>query len=254
MNEKSTSIPGLVYGVVLALVSAACGTSAGTGDVSAACDAWMAVDQAFNIDEDPAAGVAALQDFVASAPEEVATSVELFLARITEDQEGAFESREMAVANAAADGFAFENCGDSTFEVGAVNFAFDGIPAEVEAGRVVFDLSNVSQTGEFHEAILLRKNDNVSGSAYDALSSALEESISIETTLAALESFELVNVAFVEPGASDVFGADLDSGEYLVVCLLPVDSPSTIDGYFMGETVEGDRHFDHGMFATFVVP
>jgi hypothetical protein len=238
----------------LLVLTVACG-SAGGGDVAAACDAWMAVDQAFNIDEDPEAGVAALEDFAASAPAEVAADVEPFLTLITENPDAAFESEEMVTAGAAADGFAFDNCGDATFEVGAVNFAFDGIPTEIEAGRVIFDLANLSQTGEFHEAILLRKNDDVAVSAYDALASALDESISIETTLAALESFELVNVGFVEPGSEgDVFGADLRSGEYLVVCLLPVDSPNTIEPYFMGETVEGDRHFDQGMFATFVVP
>ena len=120
----------------------------------------------------------------------------------------------------------------------------------------MFNLTNQTQTDEFHEALLLRKDDGVTETAHDTLAAGLGGPLSVDTALAALEPFELVGGALVEPDggdSQDAFVVDLEPGEYIVVCLLHADSPELIEAYFAGEEVEGIRHFDHGMFAELTV-
>jgi len=240
---------------MFSLAVAACGGDDG-GEGAAACDAFIAIDQAFTLDEDLEAGTVALEDFVAAAPDNVASEVEPLIPFLKDDVEAALESDELAAAEAAGDAYALDNCGDTRVDVEGFNFAFPGMPSELEAGRVAFNLTNQTQTDEAHEALLLRKNDGVTETPHDILSSALGASISVDATLEALEQFTLVAVGFVEPeggDTQDVFVADLEPGEYIVACLLPVNSADLLEAYFAGEELEGSSHFDAGMFAEFTV-
>jgi len=123
---------------------------------AAACDAFVAIDEA-SFADDMEGVISAIEDFVGSAPDDVATAVEPLLPVLRSDPEGAEESEELAVAEAASDQWAWENCTDTQIDVVAQNFAFSGMPAEVEAGRVGFRLVNETQTDEFPEAPVLRK-------------------------------------------------------------------------------------------------
>lgn len=244
-------------GSVFAVVGlAACGDDDPGAD-SAACDAFVAVDQAFNIDEDPEAGLAALRDFASEAPDDVAEPVERLIASMEADMEAAFESEELATAETAADEYAADHCGDTTLEVEAVNFAFVGIPDEIDAGRVVFDMTNHTQTDEFHEALVLRKADALDGSAHDLLVAGFGPTMSVADLDALEDSFELYGFGWLEPSdisdGRDVFVVDLDPGEYIVACLLPVDSAELLDVYASGGEVEAPRHVNQGMFAEITV-
>jgi len=234
----------------------ACGDDDGD-DTGAACDAFVAIDRDLSINEDLEAGIAALEGFVASAPQEVAAQVEPFLARVRDDPEAAFESPEVAVAEEASDAWALDNCADTRVDVEAVNFAFVGVPSEIEAGRVGFTLTNHTQTDEAHEALLLRKDDGAIGSAHEILAEALDgRPLSVETTLGAFEELTLVGAGLVEPpdgDGYDVFVVDLDPGEYILVCLLPVDSTQHIEDYFGGAEIDSTYHFHSGMFAKLTV-
>jgi hypothetical protein len=42
-------------------------------------------------------------------------------------------------------------------------------------------------------------------------------------------------------------------GEYILACLLPVNSSELIEAYFAGEEVEGTYHFQSGMFVELTV-
>jgi hypothetical protein len=233
----------------------ACGDDAGAA--SEVCDAFVAIDRELSINEDLEAGIAALEAFVDAAPDDVAADVEPLIPLLREDPEAAFESEELAVADAAADDFALENCHDARIDIEAVNFAFSGVPDEVDAGRIAFTITNHTQTDELHEALLLRKNDDVEGSAREVLAAALNDRpVSIETTLASFEQFALVGGGLVEPPGGDgfdVFVVDVEPGEYVLVCLLPENSAERIDPYFSGEEVDGRYHFHHGMFAELTV-
>lgn len=260
---------GLALVVMLALLLAACGDddndsattaapdTTAASDTTVACDAYVALDHAFNIDQDPEAGTAALQQFVGSAPDEVAAQVRPFLDKVREDPETALDSEESAAAETAADDFAYDNCGDTTVDVRAVDFAYDGVPKEIPSGRVVFALTNASASGEFHEALLLRKADGVDRPAADLLAGAEGATIVDASSLeAALPELSMVSVGFAEPEGGrtrDVFSADLEPGNYVLACLLPVDSPDQLDRYFAGDQEGMVRHFSRGMFAEFTV-
>jgi hypothetical protein len=154
------------------------------------------------------------------------------------------------------DDYARDNCPDDIVDVEAVNFALVGVPDHLDAGRVMFDVVNHTQTDEFHEVLLLRQHDDVEGSPHDVLMSALMGPTSAEQSLAALEPFDLIGATLVEPdgpGASDAFAVDLATGDYIVACLLPVDSAELLDPYFDGEQVDIVQHVHSGMFAEFTV-
>jgi hypothetical protein len=243
---------------VMALAGlAACGDDDGGGDTAAACDAFVAIDREISINEDFEAGVAAIQTFTDAAPDDVADQMQPLVELLEQDPEAAFESEELVMAETAADRYALDNCGDTTVELEAVNYAFTDAPSEVDAGRVAFSLTNHSQTDEAHEALLLRKNDDVTGSAHDAVASALgDQPVSVETPFGAFEGFSLVGASVAEPpggDAEDVFVVDLDPGEYILVCMLPVGSAELGEAYFMGEQIDADYHFEEGMFAEFTV-
>ena len=230
------------------------GDSAAT---TAACDAFVAFSQAFDIDEDLEAGIASLKDFAAAVPEDVAAAVEPLISRLEEDPEAVFESEGPVPGDTEADQYALENCGDTRVDIEAYNFAFVGMPSELEAGRVAFNMINRTQTGEYHEAILLRQHDGVAETANDQLVEALGEPISVEATVNALEQFDFVAVGLVEPeglDTEDVFVADLEPGRYILTCMLPQESSKLLDAYFAGEEITGkNRHSDLGMFVEFTV-
>jgi hypothetical protein len=233
----------------------ACGGD-GAGDVETACDAYVAIDRAFGIDEDPEAGVAALHTMADAVPDEVASDIRALITAMETDLESALESDELVTANAAVDDYARDNCADQIVAVEAVNFALVGVPAEIDAGRILFDVVNHTQTDEFHEVLVLRKHDDVEGSAHDVLMAGLMGPTSVEQTIAALDSFDFLGATLVEPegpGSSDAFPVDLVPGEYIVACLLPVDSARLLEPYFAGENVEGVQHVHDGMFVEFTV-
>ncbi|TFH19651.1 MAG: hypothetical protein E4H03_13515 [Myxococcales bacterium] len=238
---------------VSVLVLAGCGGGNG-GDTAAACDAYVAFSKAFDIDEDVQAGIASLQDFAAAVPDDVAADVEPLVPLLEKDPEAALESKEALAADTVADQYALDNCGDTRFDIDAGEWGFIGVPSEIEAGRVVFNMVNKTQTGEYHEAILLRQDDDVVQPASEQMADALGEPISVEATIAALEQFSLVGAGVVEPepgDTEDVFVADLVPGRYLLTCLLPEDSSELLEAYFGGETITGKRHSDLGMYREF---
>lgn len=242
--------------MVFALVLVGCGGNNG-GESAAACDAYVAFSKAFDIDEDVEAGIASLKDFAAAVPDDVAADVEPLFPLLEKDAEAALESKEAVAADNVADQYALDNCGDTRVDIDAGEWGFIGVPSEIDAGRVVFSMVNVTQTGEYHEAILLRQDDDVAQPASEQLADALPEPISVEATIAALEQFSLVGAGVVEPepgDTEDVFVADLVPGRYLLTCLLPEDSSELLEAYFGGETISGKkRHSELGMYREFTV-
>lgn len=160
-------------------------------------------------------------------------------------------------AESAGDDYVLDNCGDTVVEVEAVNFAYSGVPDTIDNRRVVFELTNATATGEFHEALLLRKSNDTTSSAHDTLAAGLTDPITAANTFEAIAPFTIVAISIVEPDGgdtTDVFAANLTPGDYIIACLLPVESPELLERYFAGDEVAAQRHFDEGMFAEFTVP
>ncbi|HEX6425370.1 MAG TPA: hypothetical protein VFZ79_17925 [Acidimicrobiales bacterium] len=182
-------------------------------------------------------------DLVASAPAEISADVDVLVAAVGEIAEtgdfGAFETPDVAAANERVHAFDLENCGWATLDVVTVDYAFDGIPAEVAAGPTSFELTNDGP--EVHEIALLRKNDGVTES-FDELLALPEEEAGDKVTFTGV-------AGPVPAGEGAYLVADLEPGEYLALCFLPVGTTS-MDG---GPPPEGPPHFMSGMTQEFTV-
>lgn len=117
--------------------------------------------------------------------------------------------------------------GAEVVPVTGVDFAFEGLPAEVAAGPTAFEFTNDGDVA--HEMAIFKLGDGVE---LDALLAAEEEPTD--------EEAQDIGFTYAGPGEGGVFvNADLDAGTYAVVCFIP--GP------------EGKPHYDLGMKTTFTV-
>lgn len=225
--------------IVAALIAGACGddddeeVSAAKPDFAAYCDASFDLESYFA--EDPQV------DFETATPEEIGAAVKTYLqgakplidaalplvpAEIKEpidvqvaafnealaggDPEQVFDTPEVMAAEATSHAFDLENCGWGQTDVSAVDYGFEGLPEELEAGRTSIDLTNDGK--ELHEIALLTKNAGVTES-FDELLALPEEEAMTKVTR--------VGGAFAAPGDDDYVVVDLAKGDYLAVCFIP---------------------------------
>ena len=180
-------------------------------------------------------------DIKANAPEEIADDIALLHAAVvkvadTGDFEGAFETPEVSAAEDRVHEHDLEACGWTVVDVTATNYAFEGIPDELEAKTTSFELTN--EGTELHELIVIRKNDDTTES-FDELLEMPEEEAQQKTTF--------ITATFTPPGESDSAIAELEAGEYIALCFIPVGSVDE-------ETeVDGPPHFTQGMKHEFTV-
>ena len=143
----------------------------------------------------------------------------------------------------------------STVEVTTVDYAFEGLPTELEAGTTI-EVRNTS-AAELHELVAIRLSDDERRSIEELLALPPEE---LEALFAAPPAL----VAVAPPG-EDAFVAlgdgTLDEpGRYAIVCFIPTgadlqaylsvfeanpDQPPQVDG--------GPPHFTAGMHAELLV-
>jgi len=229
------------------------------GDVDAYCDASLAfekipdpeIDFETASEEEVATGLKAyatdtltpaVADIVATAPDELSDEADRFSAIVDEiaatGDGSLFDSPEAAEDSATAHAFDLESCGWESVDVTATNYAFDGIPAELPAGVTSFDLGNEGE--DLHELLLVRKNDGVTQSAEELLALPEEEAMSLTTMVG--------TTAFAAPGEEDYTVADLEPGDYVALCFVPVGATS-LDG----PPPEGPPHAMEGMYTEFTV-
>jgi len=196
---------------------------------------------------DPATLTPLLDTLDSGAPEDIAEAIGVMTdaARSVLDSNGedfsAFEAPEFSEAQGQVDPYMFENCEfDEKVEVTAADYSFDGIPAELPAGRVAFLLSN--EGNEPHEMGLARKKDGVTES-WDELLALPEDQV--------MEKVDQLGGAFApNQEAKGLAIADLEPGEYVAVCFIPVGTSIDESGEHMGD---GPPHFMEGMKAEFTV-
>lgn len=126
--------------------------------------------------------------------------------------------------------FDVSNCKFRKVPVGAVEYAYEGLPDTLKTRSVSFELNN--QGAENHELALFRKNEGVEEPIDELLKLPRakfdEKVISLGSALAA-------------PGAQDHLLARLRPGNYAVVCFQPTAKP------------DGPPHHTKGMFGEFKV-
>jgi hypothetical protein len=234
-------------------------TAAGESDFAAYCDAELAIETAPEPEIDfetatPEEQAEALRtygsetmrpladDVVATAPEELTDDVELLSTAVDEvAASGDFATFEQPDVEAASDNlhaFDLDNCGWSTQQVTASDYAFEGVPEELSAGPTSFELTNDGE--ELHELMLVRKNDGVTTSADELLALPEEEALSQVTPVG--------SPAFAAQGEDDSLVADLEPGDYIGVCFIPVGTTSE-----EAPPPEGPPHAMQGMVLEFTV-
>lgn len=126
------------------------------------------------------------------------------------DPEEVFETPAVSAAEATTHAFDRENCGWTGVDVTATEYAFGGLPNQLEAGRTTIDLTN--NGAELHEIVLVSKNAGVT-ETFDQLLALPEEE--------ALTKVTMRGSTFAAQGDTEYFVADLPAGSYLAVCFIP---------------------------------
>jgi hypothetical protein len=236
------------------------GTTDSGDDVEAYCEAVLAletapppdIDFATATPEEIAAGIQAYaadtmrplaDEIVAAAPEELNDDIAAVDTALTEVEAtgdiGAFDQPDAAAAADRLHQYDLDNCGWSAVDVTATNYAFDGLPAELPAGVVSIDMTNDGT--DVHELVLFRKNDGVTLSAEELLALPQEEALQSVTQVGFQD--------LVSPGDTGYSVVDLEAGDYIAVCFLPMGMTSE-DGPPPADT---PPHFTQGMYAEFSV-
>jgi uncharacterized cupredoxin-like copper-binding protein len=130
--------------------------------------------------------------------------------------------------------------------VTAVDFKFEGVPAEVASGTAM-RLTNQGQ--EVHEMVVVRKLPTTTQSFEELLAMPEDE---------ALKLVENIGVAFAEPGeTSQEVVTTGEAGDYLMLCFIPAGTtslpsmdPNASDAPSLGT---GAPHFTLGMLQEFSV-
>ena len=228
-------VAALIGASTLALGLIACSDDEGEALSADACDAYAGLSTVFL--GDPAAATETLDGFVAAVPEGLRADAETvssaIQASMTEEESDAMSSEDYVEASDRIGDAVLDDCDvEETVEVSGVDFAFDGIPTELPAGRSAITFTNESDAGEPHEMVVVRRNEGTTEPVMDLLVLAPEELFSKVTP---------TGLVFVEHAdESAVTLLDLEPGQYVVVCMIPVGG-------------EGAPHAMEGMTAEFTV-
>lgn len=146
-----------------------------------------------------------------------------------------FETPELLEAEATVHGYDLDHCGWEQIDVVTTDYAFGGVPKEIEAGTVSFEFDNEGK--ELHELVLLRINDDVDLTADELLALPQEEAETMVQPAGGTDP--------IPPGSSNYLVASLEAGRYLVTCFLPEGATSFEAMESLGE--DAPPHAMHGM-------
>lgn len=226
------------WAALAAVTLAACGgaeaadTAVADVDVTAFCDAFADALRS-GMAGDPEGEAAAIDALVAAGPEEMSEPGTEMAAMVREDQEAAHEA-ELGDALDAMIRPIVADCPAERVDLRSVDYGYEGLPEELSAGRHLITFINDS-TEEPHEAVLIRKNDGVTISAAELFELGEEEAMGLVTPIGYLSA---------EAGDDYVWLTDLEAGDYIVACFLPVGGapdgpPHAVEGMVEEITVTG---------------
>jgi hypothetical protein len=268
MSGARSLVRSVGLGVVLIVLLGLAGCGEDTieeagGDVTAFCDSYIEMQQASDTEEELTAlaeeAEALFDEVQANAPQEVSGQVGVVVdatrQAAAEGTPEAFMSREFNDAAIEVESYLFDNCEfDEQLDVTGVEYAFEGVPDTVSAGRIALRFTNDGD--EDHEFILFRKNDGVTESFDEILGLPGEQSEELMTFVTA--------ASVVLPGESVERVFEAEAGEYIALCFIPVGAagepppeegePPPEEGEPPPEEEEGGPpHWVEGMRSEFTV-
>lgn len=201
-------------------------------------------------------------DFQSASPEEVATGIRAYAAKLvplaeqaqsaapaevrkdidvlvgavrqvaqTGDFESSFEAPPVKEAETRAHGFDLKSCKWARVDVSGADYSYSGVPKTMKAGPVSFEFSNAG--AEPHELALLKVNDGVKES--------IEQIVALPEAQGKAKVTKVAGT-FAAPGKGDYAVANLKPGRYGFACFVPV-----------GGGKDGPPHVTKGMYAEFEV-
>ncbi len=210
---------------------------AGGGSAEKFCKAWLVVKAA-----EGGPSERQQQRALDAAPSDLADAVETAFTQFEELGEGVFADSTFIDALSEVDAFVVDECGYENFDVTLQDYAFIGVPDEVEKGKVAFTLTN--EGAELHEFSVYKLKGDYT----------LEDVVSAPDEEAALELMTPVKGGgFAFPGGSETAFFNLKkTGDYVALCVIPVGTtPESIQSG--GEGGTGPPHLVEGMAAEFEV-
>lgn len=215
------------------------------------CDAFVALEAAFQqapSDDPDAIGpyveaeiLPRIEAIRANLPGDVSDEVTVMTDAVesvaTSGDFSAMETPEFSEAQGTVYPWLGEGCDLPVVEVAGVDYAFGGVPTELEPGPTVFTLVNESAAGEAHEMGFARVNDGVELTLDELLALPMEE---IE------QHVEIGGGTFAPADASSSTIINLTEGRWVYVCFIPV-------GSVHGEEGSGPPHLAEGMVGELIV-
>lgn len=194
---------------------------------AAACEAYAGF--AAGLVGDPATIGPVLTDLEVALPESLAGEGDAVVAAYEAQGPDALGSPDFNEPMAAIGEAVYDGCEvDTRLEVTGVDYGFDDLPRQVDAGSVALRFTNASEV-EQHELVLMRRNDGTTASV-DELMALPPDQLMSQLTMA--------GVVFADPGGSQVLLGELEPGSYIAVCMIPT-----------GGDEQAEPHLAHGMAA-----
>jgi hypothetical protein len=220
-------VPALVLGVG---GIAACDDDGGGGSLDEAyCQARIDLEVAILAEPPDQAGInAGLTGLEDNAPSDLEEPTTVFVDAFRTDPRAAFDDPEVVEAGIQVSEAVYDDCGFEQVEVTGLDFSFDGIPEEIDAGDVAFKFTNDGV--EPHEMAIARINDDADMTIDEILQLPRREGEALITEEGG---------TFAEPGGTDYSITNLEAGNYAMLCFV--------------ETDEGVPHVAEGMVYPFEV-
>lgn len=247
-------------GLAITTIGSACGddNDDSAGNMSDYCAASLALETAREPDIDfetatPEEITAATKSFATetflplaerlkeTAADEAMNDIDIGIAGLNElaesgDFEAALGTPEVEAALDRLHAHDLETCEWNTVDITAADYAFQGVPSELDAGVASFEFKNGGT--EVHEMVLFRRNDGVTETV-DQLLAMPEEEVETKTTMVAATG--------ANPGQQEYAIADLTPGTYAMICFVPEGTTSE-EAYGSGQP-----HSMRGMVFEFTV-
>ena len=203
--------------------------TSGGEDASAFCDGYLELNETEPTPE-------RIREIAEDAPAEAAEAMKAIADGIEEEGEAYFEGDIAGDNFVTVSRVAVDECADTTIDVTASDYAFDGIPEETDAGIVGVNFENTGQ--ELHELVVFAKGPDAGDATFDELLELGEE----EAEGKLLEK----GGSFAEPGQTSPGLFELEAGDYVAVCFIPEGTTGDAEG-------QGPPHFTKGMKTEFTV-
>jgi hypothetical protein len=209
--------------------ASACGDDAGDEETlsAAGCDAFASIGAAMF--GDPAGMPDSIAALSAEASEDLRPSASAYgdaLLASFDGDEDAMTSPEFRSADAEVGEAVLASCDTvADLEVRGIDFAFEGIPDQIDAGRVSIEFTNGTADAEPHEMFVMRRLDGADETVAELLEMPEEELFGKVAPAA---------VAYADDaGGTNVALVDLEPGAYIAICMIPTGgdgAPHAVNG------------------------